>query len=234
MITASSLFADIRARLDDDNSGRYDVANDLVPAVNASIDFWVNVLNSGFESKRIVHESLADLIQAKKYTAVVYGTTAAVPLPDGEDIWTIFGVDIDAVEEGNKWIGKGRKAHRVSIAEWSWETGNPFALGSSQPQVDDFRHPIYIGIGNYMADGNKGILIRPASLLNANKDVLLWYLTNPTKIVDGASEVEFPQSMYSLILNKAVNYISFQHGGQSPYYQFTAQEVNQLATVLMT
>lgn len=230
MIGVADVLASLRSLLDDDNSGRYTDAEDLIPAINASVDFWVSVLNHGFEQKRIHHESLRDLVVVSHHTAVEIGDVASVDL--SSDIWTIFGVDLDPVQEGDKWIGRGKIADRLTIAEWNHAKGNPFAAGTTQDVPEAFERAGYMGIGDYSGQGDKGILIRPLSALNAAKDVLLWYLKNPTKVASSADDIEFPRSMENAVTQKALNYLSFQHGPASPYFQYTNNDVTTVAQLL--
>ena len=230
MIATSDVLSSLRSLLDDDNSGRYTDADDLIPAINASIDFWVSVLNHGFEQKRIIHESLRDLVTVGHYTATSTGDIASVTLPD--TVWTVFGVDLEAVEVSGEWVGQGKVADRLSISEWGHVDNNPFAAGTSQDVPDAFKRAGYIGIGSYTETGSKGILIRPASMLNEAKDVLIWYLNTPTKVTSSTDDIEFPRSMELAITHKALNYISYQHGPQSPYFQYTDRDVTLVAQLL--
>lgn len=233
MIQASDVFKKIRRKLDDDDSGRYD-ANDLVPAVNAAIDFWVRVFNAGFEAKRIFHESLSDLINTKVYTADVKGQTGYVNITaDRLDIWTVFGVDPNPDIEANELEeSKHKWATRMSLTEWNDSAEDPFAPGNLIDIPDTFGRPAYIGIGKYLGDGDYYIAIRPASFLGTNNKVAIWYLKNPDKVDDGYSEIELPANMINLVTNKAVQWISHQHGGQSPYFEYSEHDINQAIQIL--
>ena len=243
MINASEVFFRIRARLDDDQSGRYDVPNDLVPAVNASINFWVMIMNAGFESKRLYHEALSDLIRNKIYVATVQGRTAYVELtPDISTMWTIFGVDPSPVVGGNPAIlleSRNRWATRLSLKEWNDASEDPFSAGTVISIPVEFQRPSFIGVGNYRTAGSYHIMLRPAEILDDDKNVAVWYLKNPEAIVDGTSIIEFPYNMTELIVEKAINYISYQHGTSagrygvsSPYYQFTENELKRLISII--
>ncbi len=236
MIKASQIFDSMRSMLDDDHSGRYNESDDLVPAVNASIDFCVNVLNHAFAQKRIIHESLRDLVKMKHTNAVILDDVGHVELPFS-DIWTVFNIDINpkkVEKEGQEfWVSGGKSAIRMSLTEWNFNRENPFSPGNVHLN-NDLTRVGYVSMGEYTKEGEKSILIRPVYALNEDKDVLVWYLKNPDKVEDGDSDIEFPRSMESFIIQKAVNYISFQHGGQSPYFQFTSADLEQLVQLLMS
>jgi hypothetical protein len=73
MITASSVFNDVKSFLDDDSSGRYSESLDLVPALNKAVGYLVTVFNSAFEAKKLSPEVLRDLSVTKVLS--VTGTT---------------------------------------------------------------------------------------------------------------------------------------------------------------
>ena len=60
-ILASEVFTTVRSLLDDNNSGRYSEANDLVPSINMAIDYLVVIFKQAFEQKKLSPESLREL-----------------------------------------------------------------------------------------------------------------------------------------------------------------------------
>ncbi len=234
MILASTIFAKVRARLDDDNSGRYSVADDLVPAVNAAILFWIRVLQAGFEIKRIFPESLSELVTTEVFTATITGDTAYVDVTAiREDVWTIFGVDpAPEVSNGNLAESKHKWCKRVTLAEMMDKTENMFAPGTIRSIPSAFKRPYYVGIGKYKGGEESYIIVRPASSLGEDKKVALWHLKNPSVVVDGDTNIELPANMEEMITSKAVSYIGHQHGAQSRYFEMSEQDINVAAQLL--
>lgn len=241
MILASEVFTAVRAHLDDDNSGRYGVTTDLIPAINAAIKYLIAVFNAGFEQKKIYPESLRELIRLEIVDAIGSGNTKRADVTNiCEDLWTILGVEPDAEEaEGTTtttiapedFAGlRSKFAKRLTLEEWNEKAEDPFSPGTGVSIAPAFLRPAYLGPGRYFDADHDYIFIRPASLVTDN--VGIWYLKNPTVVAGAASEVEFPQSMFQLLVDKTLGYISLQHGPESKYGQNVEKDLLQLIQIM--
>ena len=73
------------------------------------------------------------------------------------------------------------------------------------------------------------IEIRPTISL---KEVTIFWAKKPDKIVSLSDEINFPESVFQLLFGKALNYIAYKQGDQTNIYGVTAQDIQQLLTVL--
>lgn len=234
-IPASEVFTSVRAILDDDNSGRYSEADDLTPFVNLAINYIIIVFNAAFEKKKIHPESFRELLRTAVVNTTGTGTTKKADVTSlMSTLWTICGVDPDPtvggspevlVETVNRW------ATRMTLEAWNDASSDPFSASTIQTIPAEFIRPGYIGPARYFSDTDYHILIRSASVFVANK-VVVWYLKNPALVTGGASNIEFPRSMYNFLVEKTLNYLSRQHSPDSKYIQVTEKEIAQLVNLI--
>jgi len=233
MILASDVFLDVRSLLDDDSSGRYDEAKDLIPAINQAVRYLVIVFNSAFEQKKISPESLRDL-STVAILDVTGTTTKKASLASITDLWTIYGVEPDPSITGSTLVESRNKfATRMTLENWNDALADPFSAGTGVSILNDFVRPGYLGPGQYFGDGILYIMIRPASCFTVDK-VGIYYLKNPTKVTVAASQIEFPTSLHSLLVDKTLNALSVQHGPESMYYKITDKDVTQLLQLMIS
>lgn len=235
MILASDVFNDVRSFLDDDSSGRYTEANDLVPALNKAVLYLVTVFNSAFEAKKLSPEVLRDLSTTK--VLVVTGTTTKkCDLSSITDLWTIFGVEPSPISAGSPVLlveSVNRFAGRLTLEQWNDALADPFSPGTGVLILSDFVRAGYLGPGQFFGDGKLYIMVRPASVFTVDK-LAVWYLKNPTKVLTGSSQIEFPRSLHGLLVDKTLQYLSIQQGPESTYGKVTEKEVTQLLSLMIS
>ena len=242
MIKASDVFYDVKSFLDDDSSGRYDEVKDLVPAINNAVLYLIAVFNAAFEQKKLSPEVLSDL-SVNKILTVTGTNTKKCDISDITDWWTIFGVEPDPLVTGSPVTldeTRNRFAARLSLEQWNDALADPFSPGTGVSILSAFVRPGYLGPGQYYGDGKKYIMIRPGSAFSAD-NVAIWYLKNPTKVVDGTSNVEFPEVLHGLLVQKTLNYLSMQHGevggyrgSGTKYGSITDQEIKTLVSLMIS
>jgi hypothetical protein len=69
------------------------------------------------------------------------------------------------------------------------------------------------------------IEIRPAVV---NDSVTVFYVKKPTPISDLTGTIEFPDSVFSLIFNKALAYIAYKQGDNTTLNTITSQDIGLL------
>ena len=247
-VAASTIFARVRSMLDDDNSNRYTEAKDLIPAINSAIGYVTALFSFAFEQKKIQPEALAELTIVLILEPDVTGGTARVNLnrhdfitPYSEMVWTIFGVDPnpsygdlqgipgapDALTET-----LSRFAKRLTLKEWNYAPEDPFTPGTGQDIPTDFQRTCYTGPGDYLADGDPYIFIRPGSLFTAaTSRVGIWCLKKHVDITAGADDILFPPAVISMIEQKTLQYVTYQQGDPR-LFQITDKEVKELITLM--
>jgi len=232
MILASDVFSDVRSLLDDDSSGRYDETNDLIPAINQAVRYLVAVFNSAFEQKKISPESLRDL-STVAILDVTGTTTKKADLSSITDLWTIYGIEPAPQETAGVLVeSRNRFASRMTLENWNDSLADPFSAGTGVSILSDFVRPGYLGPGQWFGDGKLYIMIRPASCFTEDK-VGVYYLKNPTKVTVSTSQIEFPTSLHSLLVDKTLSAISIQQGPESLYGKITDKEVTQLLQLMI-
>lgn len=238
MATVATLGTRIRALLDDDASTnpRYTYAQDIIPAMNSAIEYLVAVFSAGFESKQIQPEVLHSLIQAQDFTATVNGVIAKIDLTSlnfSTAVWRLLGVEPNPVISGSAIsYSTGKMAHRLTLEEWNHAQEDPFMRGSTASIPSTFVEAAYIGPGQYFEDSKDYLLMRPSSILNEDLKVAIYYLKNPTVLTAEANTIEFPVSVHGLIVEKTVQYMTYQHGPDMKYFQVTDKEVKELIALL--
>jgi hypothetical protein len=240
-ILASDVFAQIRAQLDDDFSDRYKEASDLVPAVNAAVRYLVQVLNVAFEQKKLAPEALRELIRVDIVPVTGSGNVRKANITAAAlSIWTILGVEPSPVVHEDTsttvapedyWEVRNKLADRLTLEEWQEQSEDPFSAGSLQSIPSVFARAAYVGPGRYFDAVNDYIMIRPGSLF-IQEFAGIWYLQNPTVITAGTDSVEFPQSVFNMLVDKSLNYISRQHGPEDKLGAVTEKEVIQVISLI--
>jgi len=243
MILAGDIFNDVLAFLDDDGSGRYNEQKDLVPAINKAVLYLVAVFNSAFEQKKLSPEMLRDLT-VNKILPVTGTNTKKCDISSVTDLWTIFGIEPDPAVTGSPDVldeTRNSFATRMTLEQWTASLADPFSPGTGVSILGSFVRPGYLGPGQYFGDGKLYIMIRPASAFTIDK-VGIWYLKNPTKVVTGTSQIEFPRNLFGILTDKTLNYLSIQHEGSGGYKSasdtkygaITDKEVNQLISLMIS
>ena len=87
--------------LDAEGADYYDDVIDIIPAINASIEWLTAIISAAFGQKKMGEEVFQDLVQARvfqtsKFSRIFFDSTDL-----GHEVWTILGVYIDPkVKEG--------------------------------------------------------------------------------------------------------------------------------------
>lgn len=235
-ILASEVFTTVRSLLDDNNSGRYSEANDLVPSINMAIDYLVVIFNAAFEQKKLSPESLRELtVVAIANTSGSGSTKKADVTSIISSLWTILGVDPDpdiTTSPDVLSMTNNRWAKRMTLEAWNDASSDPFSAATLQNIPADFIRPGYIGPGKYFGDSVYHIMIRPSSVFTEDK-VAVWYLKNPTKVSSGSSSIEFPRSLLGILTEKTLNFISRQHSPDSKYLSATEADITRLVKLMI-
>jgi hypothetical protein len=235
-ILASEVFTTVRSLLDDNNSGRYSEANDLVPSINMAIDYLVVIFNAAFEQKKLSPESLRELTTTAIVNTSGSGSTKKADVTSiMSSLWTIMGVDPDpeiTTSPDVLSMTNNRWAKRMTLEAWNDSSSDPFSAATLQNIPADFVRPGYIGPGKYFGDSVYHIMIRPASVFTEDK-VAVWYLKNPTKVSSGSSSIELPRSLLGILTEKTLNFVSRQHSPDSKYLSATEADITRLVKLMI-
>jgi hypothetical protein len=239
MATVGDLSTRVRSFLDDDSSSseRYGLTTDILPAMNSAISYLVAVFSAAFDSKQIKPEVLTNLIKTELLDSVATGVVAKVDLSsvmaDGS-VWRILGIEPNpTITEGEGEdpdtlsISLGKMASRLSLEEWNHAQENPFMRGSTASMPSIFEELAYTGPGRFFGDDKDYILLRPASIITDDK-VVLYYLESPTTLTALGNTIQFPPTLHNLIVQKTIQYLSYQHSKDAKYFQITDKDIKEV------
>lgn len=248
MILAQDVFTAMRAELDAEGSDHYTDAEDLVPATNNAIRWLVSVINATLGQKKPGEEILRDLSYADVFST---SQDSRITLDSFRfDVWTINSVEVLPVTgttgaatpamPNDKLsyyrpdlyhIRPTKPTKRLTVEEWTISTiENPFAAGYDGDSIcDGLKEYAYLNPVTYNPDNTvdieREIEISPA----LNKQlVTVFYAKVPTPIVDGTDNIEFPESVFQLLLARALAFVSIKTGDGTTLWSVTQQDINLL------
>lgn len=245
MITAQSIFDNLRSKLDAEGSDYYRDDVDLIPATNSAVKWLVSVINAAYAQRKVTEEIFVDLAKVRVYQP---NSFSRVQLP--LDLWTILGVFTQIVthpasptlhslaasvseERGDiSFISSLKSASRLTIEEWNQSTKNPFKAGNSIQTISELIEYAYLAAFDFSSDdytGLKEITIKPSC---ANSFIAIAMAMNPTDITSAADNVEFPEQARMLIEEKALQYIAYKQGDQTNLFTVTERDIMNLSNIM--
>ena len=252
MISAQELRNQLAFALDAENSDHYLDSLDYIPAINASVKWLTNIVNAAYGQDKLGEEFFRDLAYSGVFQTTNTSRVSLNVFPN--EVWTILGIyanpktsDISGVPptptpDLTKSYFLANKLHissydsckRLNVEEWATNASNPFEAGYDGDQIcDALKLYAYLAPFNYNNDNVGSIAaeleIRPTI---SNKQVTVFWAKKPTIITSLSQNIEFPNSVFQLLFDKALSYISYKQGDQTNLYGVTAQDIQQLLTIL--
>lgn len=228
-IPVQDIIDQMRFALDAEGQDYYDDDRDFIPSINASVRWMVSVINQALGQQKVGEEVLRDLLTVRVCYTNVASRVSLNVFP--EEVWTIVGVyprpelgdiigqvwtppvsNIDSSLRNDKYFIKSDySCKRLTSEEWN-NSGNPFEAGYTGLDADcegllDFA---YSGPRNYGASGSglsREIEIRPYI---PEENVAIEYVRKHNRITLVTDDVEFPETLFQMIFNKALKYISYK------------------------
>lgn len=252
MFTALELRNQIRFALDAENSDHYRDDMDIIPSINAAIKWLTSVVNTAYGQDKIGEEFFRELsssgvfrtsdtsrVSLTVFPTEVWSILAVYPKPKTRQI---TGVPVPATPDDTRSYYLPNKLHisselsckRLNLEQWSVNYDNPFEAGYQGDQIcEPLKLYAYLTPINYQGFSNSYLTqeleIRPSS---PNEEVTIFWAKKPAPIVTLNDEINFPHSVFQLLFDKALNYIAYKQGDQTNIYGVTAQDIQQLLTVL--
>jgi len=244
MIPAQDIADKMRFALDAENAEHYGDAEDLVPAINSSVQWLTSVINATIGEKKLGEEIFRDLTYSRVFRTSVDSRISLDAFPD--EPWTLLALYPNPVtgdtgaafvpdanpkvseHDTSKYhISADTSCKRLTVEEWSINKKNPFSAGYELiPGCDELTLYAYLDPFDYNPDNSTSIQreveIRPAV---SNDSVTVFYIKKPTPIPDLTGTVEFPDSVFSLIFNKALAYIAYKQGDSTNLNAITRQDI---------
>jgi len=241
MINALELRQQLSFALDAEGSDHYRDDLDYVPAINAAIKWLTAVISSAYGQDKFSEEFFRDLTNTGVFLTNNNSRVSLSVFPS--EVWTILAVyakpdvevdtslPVPATPDTKQSYYLSNLIHmssvndckRLNIEEWAVTKNNPLESGYDGNQLcDDLKLYAYLLNSNL-------IEIRPA--IQNGKATIFW-VKKPTPITTITDNIEFPSSVFQLLFDKALNYISYKQGDQTNLYSVTSQDIQQLLTLL--
>jgi hypothetical protein len=241
MISALELRQQLAFALDAEGSDHYRDDLDYIPAINGAIKWLTAVISSAYGQDKFSEEFFRDLTNTGVFLTNNNSRVSLNVFPS--EVWTILAVyakpdvEVDTslpvpLTPDTKQsyyldnlihISSVNDCKRLNIEEWAVTKNNPLESGYDGNQIcDDLKLYAYLLNSNL-------IEIRPA--IQNGKATIFW-VKKPTPITTITDDIEFPSSVFQLLFDKALNYISYKQGDQTNLYSVSSQDIQQLLTLL--
>jgi hypothetical protein len=252
MIQVQELRNQLAFALDAEGSDHYIDELDYIPAINASVKWLTNVINSAVGEDKMSEEFFRDLTFSGVFRTDDCSRVSLNVFPS--DVWSILAVyvnpktrDIDGQTPPvtsddtisyflNNLFHKSSdiSCKRLSIEEWATSKPNPFEDGYDGDSIcDELKRYAYLNPINYKntntGNSAKSLEIRPDII---NDNVTIFWVKKPSVVTAITDEIEFPDSVFQLLFNKALNYISYKQGDETSIYSVTEKDIALLLTVI--
>lgn len=252
MIQAQELRDQLAFALDAEGSDHYRDDLDYIPAMNAAVKWLTNIVNSAFGKDKIGEEFFRDLTFSGVFRTDDSSRVSLNVFPS--DVWSILAIyikpktreisgqvaptfpnDTDSYFVNNLLhVSSFLSCKRLSIEEWATSRPNPFEDGYDGDQLcDELKRYAYMNPINY-ENTNLGITakeleVRPAVV---NDNLTIFWVKKPSNITSIGDQIEFPESVFQLLFNKALNYISYKQGDNTTINSVTEQDIALLLNVI--
>lgn len=252
-IASQDIANQMRFALDAEGSDHYDDTLDIIPAINASVRWAVGVINVALGEKKISEESLSDVsiarvMQTSKDSRIeiesipdeVWTILAIYPLPETDTTGNPAVVQPDpkaSVHRDDLYhVASEFDAGRLTVEEWQINKKNPFESGNIIVDIDcpDLVQFGYLNPIKYFKDTGassvKDIEIRPYIDKGL---VTVVYVKVPDVITALTQVIDLPSSVFQVIFNKALDYISYKQGDGTTLNTITQQDIQTLIQTIL-
>ena len=249
--TAQSLRDQLAFALDAENSDHYRDDLDYIPSINAATKWLTAVVNSAFGENKIGEEFFRELSYSGVFRTSNTSRVSLDVFPT--EVWTVLAVMALPTTESNGGtppatpdntssyhlsdlihVSSLNACKRISIESWTDGLFNPTEAGYEGNQIcDELKLYSYLQPINYRSvsrgENSQEIEIRPAV---KNGKVTVFWAKKPDEITSLSQQIDFPNSVFQLLFDKALNYIAYKQGDQTNIYGVTNNDIQQLLTVL--
>lgn len=252
MISVQSVVTRIESILDAEGSDRYTFNQDYRPAINSSVEWLQAVFNKAFADKKLTEENLKELIRVVVYQTNAYSRVVLDDPNLGMSIWSILKVNpkpvlypsnsvvqvlaqpyLSKYRSDVSFIKSDFSAKRLSTEQWEQSKENIFEAGN-EFFSNQFKKYAYLNPQNYTSStylpGGPEIEIRPEI---PNEFIGVTILKYPTPVQNISDSIEFPETLYNLVVQKALNFISMKQGDQTNLYAVSTRDVQTLVQLMV-
>jgi hypothetical protein len=252
MILAQDLRDQMAFALDAEGSDHYLDSLDYIPAINASINWMTTLITTAYGQNKIGEEFFRDLTLSGVFLTNNNSRVSLNVFPN--EVWSILGVYVKPTTESIAGapapatpnttqsyylsnlihVSSELDCKRLSIEEWARNKRNPLEHGYDGNQLCEslkiyaYLNPITnnpSGTAPFLQD----VEVRPAL---KNEPITIFWVKKPSAITAITDLIEFPNSLFNMLFNKALNYIAYKQGDQTNVYTVTTADIQQLASIL--
>lgn len=252
MFTALELRNQLAFALDAEGSDHYRDDLDYIPAMNAAMKWLTSVVNAAYGQGKIGEEFFRELSYSGVFLTSANSRVSLDVFPS--EVWSILAVYVNPDTQVNIdlpvpvtndtsrsyylsnliHLDADYSCKRLNVEEWAVNKVNPFEAGFDAEYVcPDLRRYAYLSPINYNGTStgfmSQEIEIRPRLI---NKKVSVFWVKKPNKILTINDEINFPNSVFQLLFNKALFYISFKQGDGTSINSVSNADIQQLLDVL--
>jgi hypothetical protein len=252
MIQVQELRNQLAFALDAEGSDHYLDDLDYIPAINASVKWLTNVINAALGRDKLGEEFFRDLTYSGVFRTDDCSRVSLNTFPN--EVWSILSVYVEPTTREiagqtpptitddtisyylNHLLHKGafKSCKRLTIEEWAKARSNPLENGYNGDQIcDELKQFAYLNPINY-ENTNEGanakeLEVGPEII---NDNVTIFWVKKPSTVQAITDEIEFPDSVFQLLFNKALNYISYKQGDQTTIHSVTERDIALLLNVI--
>lgn len=224
MILVSDLLQDMRAAIDADDTTYYREDRDYYPAINKSVRAVVALISRVLSTNRLSDDAVREI--SKFMIKDVASGSILIPPTDSKNIWTITLVaPSPTLTPEGVLLDYTDTAERMSTERWGKASGNPFEASNTIVSGD----LTSFGYISYATEAGLIIKVRP------NTDVTkcaIGYLEKVKTVNLPSDVIALPESVYQMVLEKALWFISYKQGDNTTLAQMSASEESTLITFL--
>lgn len=248
MISVQSVVDKMKSALDAEGSDRYLFDQDFKPAINHSKDWLIAVFNKAFADRKLSEEVLRELIISRIYQTNSF-SRVSINL-SGDSVWSILRVNPEPVvypessitqttnsyesfhRSDLSYIKSNYSAKRLTLEQWEENRNNVFEAGN-ESLLNSFKSYAYLNASNYNSDSYNAssheIEVRPEV---PNELIGVSYLRYPTDVSVITEDLPFPKNLTELIVQKALNFISFKQGDATNLNSVTSKDISILTQLM--
>lgn len=252
MISVQELRDSMLHALDAENSDHYRDDLDIIPAINVAVKWLTSVVNAAIGQNKIGEEFFREISYAGVFMSNNNSRVSLNVFPS--EVWSILAIYVDPETEIDLSIpapttndpkqsyymsnlihvSSDLSCKRLTLEQWATNLENPFEHGYGGPEIcDSLKWYAYLNPINYSISGAatklQHVEIRPKS---PNRLVTVFWAKKPTVVTTLSDDIDFPSSVYDLLFNKALNYVSYKQGDQTNLYGVTNTDIQTLINVL--
>lgn len=249
MILVQDLRDQLAFALDAEGSDHYRDDLDFIPAINAAMKWLTTLVNTAYGQNKISEEFFRELSYSGVFKTSDASRVSLNVFPS--EVWTILaiyvkpktelvaGIPVTPTPNVKESYYLAEKLHlsseldckRLTLEEWARNKKNPFEHGYDGGEIcENLKLYAYLSPLNYRLQTIMNeVEIRPSVV---NDEVTIFWAKKPDVVTTMNDIIDFPNSTFQLLFDKALNYISYKQGDQTNLFSVSSADIQQLLTAL--